>query len=81
MNAITPYPQSSSATEETPGGTINGVNAVFTLAQTPTLLILFKNGVKQRGLGEDFTLSGLTITFEAGAIPGVGDTLNAVYFV
>ncbi len=68
---------------ETPGGVVDGVNAVFTLVSTPSpagALMLFVNGVLQRaGAGNDFTLSGSTVTFEAGAIPQTGDILLATY--
>lgn len=68
---------------ETPGGTVNGSNAAFTLAGGPSpsnSLLLFKNGMLQRaGSGNDFTLSGSTVTFEAGNIPATGDVLLASY--
>ena len=54
------------ASAETPTGTINGSNAVFTLAHTPSspvFLLLFLNGVVQSPAGVDFTLSTATITF------------------
>lgn len=52
---------------ETPAGTINGSNATFTLANTPanssTALLLMLNGdVLDAGAGNDYTISGLTIT-------------------
>jgi len=68
---------------ETPAGTINGVNDVFTLANTPNpagSLHLYKNGIRQRsGAGNDFVLVTATITFEAGNIPQTGDVLLADY--
>jgi hypothetical protein len=66
---------------ETPAGTINGANAVFTLAAAPSppgSLELTRNGVVQKP-GPDFSLSGNTITFTASAIPQPGDTLLAWY--
>lgn len=51
---------------ETPSGTINGVNTVFTLANTPnptTSLELTTNGALQKAGGVDFTLSGNQITY------------------
>jgi hypothetical protein len=66
---------------ETPTGSIDGVNATFTLATTPdppASLELTKNGVVQKP-GIDFTLSGPTIMFLAGAIPQTGDVLLAWY--
>jgi len=68
---------------ETPSGTINGVNATFTLTNSPsptTNLKLFINGINQRpGAAEDFTLSGATITFVSASIPETGDTIIAFY--
>lgn len=51
---------------ETPTGTIDGVNTVFTLAHTPSpaaRLKVYLNGAFQTAGGEDYTLSGSTITF------------------
>jgi hypothetical protein len=66
---------------ETPGGTLNGTNATFTLANAPdppASLTLFRNGLLQDQNG-DYTLAGSTITFEAGAVPQAGDILIASY--
>lgn len=69
---------------ETPTGLINGVNAVFTLASTPSpagSLILVRGGLIQRE-GVDFNLVGNTITFTAGNIPQTGEFLRAlIYFI
>lgn len=69
--------------DETPGGTQNGSNATFTLAQVPnptTSLLLQKNGQNLiAGLG--FTLSGQTITINSPFIPNATDSLNAWYQV
>jgi hypothetical protein len=65
---------------ESPSGTINGVNPTFTLANTPTGLSLYKNGLRQAaGAGNDYTLAAATITFLAGNIPQTGDVLMADY--
>jgi hypothetical protein len=68
---------------EIPGGVINGVNPVFTLATAPNpvnSLRLYKNGLLLApGASNDFTLSGATISFVTGAIPQSGDTLQASY--
>lgn len=51
---------------ETPTGTINGSNTVFTLANTPnplTSLKVFVNGMLMKAEGEDYTLVGGIITF------------------
>lgn len=69
------------ADQETPGGAIDGVNATFTLAASPTPaagLLLFRNGLAQKN-GQDYSLVGNVITFLAGAIPVPGDTLLASY--
>ncbi len=66
---------------EVPGGVIDGVNANFTLANTPnpaTSLVLFRNGVVQNP-GVDYTLNGPTAQFLAGAVPQPGDSLTAWY--
>jgi hypothetical protein len=66
---------------EIPSGAINGVNAIFILANAPNppgSLQLFRNGQKlTAGLG--FALVGKTITMQAPQIPTVGDVLEASY--
>ena len=66
---------------ETPAGVVDGSNATFTLAgapSQPSSLSLFRNGVLQQ-VGSDYTLTGSTVQFLAGAIPQLGDTLMAGY--
>lgn len=66
--------------EETPAGTLDGVNTTFTLSQTPnppTSLLLFINGLRQHS-GVDFTLAGNTITL-TGFVPTVGQNIVASY--
>ncbi len=66
---------------ETPSGTMNGTNAIFSLATAPTpvaSLQLFRNGLEQMS-GIDFTLSGNTITFLNGNIPKPSDIVQAFY--
>lgn len=68
------------ADNEVPSGSINGVNATFTLAHTPSpalSLTCFENGVDQRAAGADFTLATATITY--GVAPPTGYTLNCNY--
>jgi hypothetical protein len=71
------------ADAETPAGTIDGTNAIFTLAHTPNpalSLELFRNGqLMKAGTGNDYTLAVGTVTFLAGAIPQAGDVLTASY--
>jgi hypothetical protein len=66
---------------EIPVGVIDGTNPVFVLnaAPSPALsLVLIRNGVKVSP-GVDYSLSGSTIMFAAGAVPQVGDLLFASY--
>lgn len=68
------------ADAETPSGTVDGFNKVFTLAHSPSpagSLELFNNGVLQHAGGADYTLSGNTITFVLA--PVLGATLLAWY--
>lgn len=70
---------------ETPSGTINGSNATFTLANTPTdNPIIVVSGQTQNngypiGTGADFTISSTTITFQSGSIPAIGSWILAWY--
>jgi len=67
---------------ETPSGTIDGSNAAFTLAHTPSpaaSLVLFKNGQEMIAGGADYTLATATATFTASAKPQTGDVLIAFY--
>lgn len=64
---------------ETPAGTLDGVNAVFTLANTPAPTVairLYVNGVRQLQ-GTNFTLAGNTITFTTA--PLSTDILRSFY--
>lgn len=73
---------------EIPGGTIDGVNNTFTLANTPSgsSLQIFRNGLFLSS-GVDYTLSYTTnenttqaaIQFVPGAVPQPGDLLVAFY--
>lgn len=65
---------------ETPSGTVNGSNAVFTLASTPLpgTEQVFLNGLLQNaGGGNDYTISGATITFNSA--PQSGDVILVSY--
>lgn len=64
--------------DETPAGTVNGVNTVFTLVKYPVngSLKVFRGGARQR-VTEDYTLAGRTITFTIA--PQVGEILLADY--
>jgi len=67
---------------ETPSGTIDGSNATFTLASTPNPANseqIFLNGMLQEpGAGNDYTISGPTITFVTA--PASGSRIKANYF-
>ncbi len=66
---------------ETPGGTINGSNTVFTLANAPSpaaSLILILDGVVETQ-GSDYSISGASVTFINGVVPQTGDTLRGWY--
>jgi hypothetical protein len=61
---------------ETPAGSINGANATFTLAATPVVGSeqVFLNGVLQNeGAGNDYTISGATITMASAPLPSPGN--------
>lgn len=67
---------------EIPSGTINGINAVFTLANAPIAGsdMVYRNGLRQtRGATEDYQVGGDQITFNAGSIPQIGNKLRVDY--
>lgn len=61
------------STREAPGGAVNGVNTIFTLAHTPVsgTEVLTYNGLTQTAGGVDYTISGATITFVTAPLSGV----------
>lgn len=67
-------------TRETPSGSVNGANVTFTLANTPLAGTeeVFLNGLLQDpGAGNDYTISGGTITYLTA--PLTGDKLRVNY--
>jgi hypothetical protein len=67
-------------TNATPTGTVNGVNAAFTLATTPIVGSeeLYLNGQRLfPGAGNDYTISGTAITMLV--VPITGDRISADY--
>lgn len=67
-------------TRETPSGTVNGSTTVFTLANTPTAGTeeVYLNGILQEpGAGNDYTISGATITYLTA--PLTGDKIRVNY--
>ncbi len=66
--------------KETPSGAINNVNTVFTFAFTPIAGTehIYRNGILQDvGAGNDYTISGATITFTTA--PTTGDKIRGSY--
>ena len=66
---------------EIPAGAVNGANGTFTVAfppVPPASLALYRNGLRMEP-GQDYTLSGNTITFFLGSVPQLGDLLGANY--
>jgi hypothetical protein len=66
---------------ETPVGAINGSNATFSLAFTPspsTSVQLYLNGLRM-DQGVDYTISGAIVTFLSLSVPQTGDLLLATY--
>lgn len=64
---------------EIPSGTMNGVNATFTVAHSPSTFLLYYNGqLLKEGTG--YTRNGTIITMQSGYIPVSGDQLFAVYW-
>jgi len=74
--------QATFADAETPAGTVDGTNNTLALANVPlgSSLMLFRNGLYLTP-GFDYTLSGSTVQFVAGATPQAGDRLTASYRV
>ena len=67
-------------TRETPTGAVNGSNTAFTLANTPTAGSeeVYQNGMLlEPGAGNDYTISGATITMLAA--PLTGDKIRVNY--
>lgn len=65
---------------EIPTGAINGANAAYTLASAPTAgtVEVYQNGLRLLvGAGNDYTISGSTITFVTA--PATGDNLLVDY--
>jgi hypothetical protein len=66
---------------EFPTGTIGGANLIFTLAAAPNpagSLKLYKNGMLLQQ-PNDYSLSGVTVTFVSAAAPQAGDLITAYY--
>jgi hypothetical protein len=73
--------QPSFMDNDAPAGIADGANTAFTLTGTPSpagSLAVYRNGILMKS-GQDFTLSGSSVQFMAGAAPQPGDTLLASY--
>jgi len=69
-------------TRETPAGVQNGTNPTFTLANTPIAgsEMIFRDGMlMDSGAGNDYTISGATITFLGLAIPATLTKVRVSY--
>lgn len=67
-------------TRETPSGLVNGSNTTYTLANTPVAGTehVYLNGILQEsGAGNDYTISGATITYLTA--PATGDKIRVSY--
>ena len=77
VNAVTSV--TTRVPEEVPSGSINGSNAAFSLAFTPVGAVsLYLNGQRLRAGGNDYTLSGTSITLVTA--PLTGEYLVAEYY-
>lgn len=61
---------------ETPTGTIDGVNATFTVLNIPKAVVI--NGMWYYE-NDGYTRSGLTLTIASPIIPATGSTLRSAY--
>lgn len=65
-----------------PSGSINGSNVTFTLSPTPAAsanVNCFENGLQQQqGAGNDYTISGATITYLTA--PPTGTKINCLWY-
>jgi hypothetical protein len=64
-----------------PTGTVDGTNATYTLPHTPTTLLLFRDGQFMHSrTGNDYTLSGSTITYATALQPTSGTAAAEVHY-
>lgn len=86
-NALTIKPNvflaaSMTIIRETPTGTVDGINTTFTLAHIPspanTEMVHLNGILLEPGAGNDYTISGLTITMLAA--PPVGSRIKVNYY-
>ena len=79
INAVGGFSASNFVVGEIPSGLVNGVNTIFTLSNSPVVSpAVYLNGMRQlAGVGNDYTLSGSTITFVLA--PEAGSVIQADY--
>jgi hypothetical protein len=69
--------------EESPTGSVNGANKVFTLANTPynsrTVRVYVNSLRLMQGAGKDYTISGAVITLAAA--PSSGQNILVDYMI
>jgi len=64
---------------EVPSGTVNGSNTVFTTSQPFTSIEVFKNGVRMKAGGADYTVTNTTtITFVTAPVTGTVLVVNYI---
>ena len=68
----------SPVTIEVPTGDINGTNVDFATVNAFTSITVYLNGLRQRGGGNDYTISGVN-TFAMASAPLVDDYLEVEY--
>lgn len=80
--AATGLSTSNFVTRETPSGTLNSSNPTFTLANTPTPgteEVFFNGALLEPGAGNDYTISGATLTMLTVYIPAPTDKIRVNY--
>ena len=80
LSATTVVKTANYVVRETPSGLVNGANATFNLANAPVngTEQVFLNGILQDpGSGNDYTISGSTVTFVSA--PTTGDKIRVTY--
>lgn len=71
---------SSFVENEVPGGAVNGINVNYSISFTPVSeasVKIYKNGMRQKGGGVDYSVSGTTIVMATA--PETGDLLLVDY--
>lgn len=80
INAAAGLLATNFVTRETPSGAVNGVNTTYTLANTPVSgseRVYLNGNLQEPGAGNDYTISGATITYLTA--PLTGDIIRVNY--